>query len=87
MPRVIFTHAVSDVDYWASKHAVRVEAFSAWGSNVVDYLSADGGNTVGVSVDVHDMDAMRTSMETTEMDAAKAAHGVLDPITMLVENS
>lgn len=87
MPRVIFTHAVSDVDYWASKHADRVEAFSAWGSNVVDYLSADGGNTVGVSVDVHDMDAMRTSMATTEMDAAKAAHGVLDPITMLVENS
>ena len=87
MPRVIFTHAVSDVDYWASKHADRVEAFSTWGSNVVDYLSADGGNTVGVSVDVHDMDAMRTSMETTEMDAAKAAHGVLEPITMLVENS
>ncbi|MFC1530731.1 hypothetical protein ACFL5T_00525 [Gemmatimonadota bacterium] len=87
MPRVIFTHAVSDVDHWASKHADRVEAFSAWGSNVVDYLSADGGNTVGVSVDVHDMDAMRTSMETTEMDAAKAAHGVLEPITMFVENS
>ena len=87
MPRVIFTHAVSDVDHWASKHAFRVEAFSAWGSNVVDYLSADGGNTVGVSVDVHDMDAMRTSMETTEMDAAKAAHGVLGPITMFVENS
>jgi hypothetical protein len=64
-----------------------VEAFSAWGSNVVDYLSADGGNAVGVSVDVHDMDAMRTSMETTEMDAAKAAHGVLEPITMFVENS
>ena len=87
MPRVVFTHAVSDVELWVSKHADRVEAFSAWGSNVVDYLSADGGNTVGVSVDVHDMDAMATSMATTEMDAAKAAHGVLEPITRFVENS
>ena len=87
MPRVIFIHAVRDVDHWASKHANRVEAFSGWGSNVVDYLSADGGNTVGVSVDVHDMDAMKTSMETTEMSAAKAADGVLEPISMFVENS
>jgi hypothetical protein len=87
MPRVIFTHAVSDVDHWASKHSNRVQAFSAWGTNVVDYLSADGGNTVGVSVDVHDMEAMKTSMTTTEMAAAKAADGVLDPIMMFVENS
>ncbi len=87
MPRVIFTHAVSDVGLWASKHSERVEAFSAWGSNVVDYLSADGGNTVSVSVDVHDMDAMSAAMATTEMDAAKAAHGVLEPVVMFVENS
>ena len=87
MPRVIFVHAVSDVDHWASKHSNRVQAFSAWGTNVVDYLSADGGNTVGVSVDVHDMDAMKTSMATTEMAAAKAADGVLEPISMFVENS
>ena len=87
MPRVVFTHAVSDVDHWASKHAFRVEAFSTWGSNVVDYLNAEGGNTVSVSVDVHDMDAMKASMETTEMAAAKAAHGVLEPISMFVENS
>jgi len=87
MPRVIFVHAVSDVDHWASKHSNRVQAFSAWGTNVVDYLSADGGNTVGVSVDVHDMDAMKTSMATTEMAAAKAADGVLEPISMFVETS
>jgi hypothetical protein len=87
MPKVVFTHAVSDVDLWASKHAERVAAFSAWGSNVVDHLSPDGGKTVGVSVDVHDMDAMQAAMATPEMDAAKAAHGVLEPVTVLVENS
>jgi len=86
MPRVVFTHPVRDLGHWASKHSDRVEAFSAWGSNIVDYLSADGSNNVSVSVDVHDMDAMKASMATAEMDAAKQAHGVLEPIAMFVEN-
>ena len=40
-----------------------------------------------ISVGVRDMDAMSAAMATTEMDAAKAAHGVLEPIVMFVENS
>jgi hypothetical protein len=87
MPRVVFTHAVSDVDRWASKHSERVQAFSAWGSNVVDHVNADGSKSVGVSVDVHDMDAMQAAMQTPEMDAAKKAHGVLEPVTVFVEKS
>ena len=86
MPRVIFTHPVKDRDHWASKHSERVEAFSAWGSNVVDHLSADGSNNVALSVDVHDMDAMKASLESAEIEEAKQAHGVLDPILLFVEN-
>ena len=86
MARVIFTHLVKDVDHWASLHSERVDAFAEWGSNVVDHLSADGSKNVAVSVDVHDMDAMKGSMESAEIDAAKQAHGVLDPIVMFVEN-
>lgn len=86
MPRVVFVHPVSDVDHWASKHSERVEAFAEWGTNVVDYLAADDGDTVCVSVDVHDMDAMQAVLETPEMQAKKDAHGVLEPIMMYVEN-
>ena len=86
MPRVIFTHPVKDVNHWAGKHSERVEAFAGWGSNVVDHLSADGSKNVAVSVDVHDMDAMKGSLESAEIEAAKQAHGVLDPIVMFVEN-
>ena len=85
MPRVVFTHAVSDVDHWASKRLDRVQAFSPWGHNVVDYVSADGSKSVSVSVDVHDMDAMQASMQTAEMDAAKEAHGVLEPVMVFIE--
>ena len=87
MPRVVFTHAVNDLDLWVSKHSERVQAFSPWGSNVVDHVNADGSKSVGVSVDVHDMDAMWAAMETAEMDAAKQAHGVLEPVRVLVQKS
>jgi hypothetical protein len=86
MPKVVFTHPVKDVNHWASKHAERVEAFSEWGSKVVDYLSADGSKIVALSIDVHDMDAMKASLESAEIAAAKQAHGVLDPVVMFVES-
>ena len=53
MPRVVFTHPVRDRDLWASKHSERVAAIAPWGSNVIDYLAADGGNNAAVSVDGH----------------------------------
>ena len=87
MPRVVFTHAVNDLDLWVSKHSERVQAFSPWGSNVVDHVDAAGSKSVGVSVDVHDMDGMWAAMETAEMDAAKKAHGVLEPVKVLVQKS
>jgi hypothetical protein len=87
MPKVIFTHAVNDRAHWASKHSERADAFASWGSNVIDYLSADGSNNVAVRVDVHDMAAMQAALGSPEIDAAKKAHGVLEPITMLVEKT
>ena len=83
MPKVVFTHAVTDPAHWASKHAERVAAFASWGTNVVDYVSPDGGKTVAVGVDVHDMAAMQAALTSPEIAAAKQAHGVVDPITML----
>ena len=87
MPKVVFTHAVTDPAHWASKHAERVAAFASWGTKVVDYVSPDGGKTVAVGVDVHDMGAMQAALSSPEIAAAKQAHGVVDPITMLIEKS
>jgi hypothetical protein len=86
MPNVVFTHAVTDRALWASKHSERVAAFAPWGSNVIDYLGADGGNNVAVSVDVHDMSKMQAALSSPEIATAKRAHGVVDPITVHVEN-
>jgi len=87
MPKVVFTHAVKDLAHWASKHSERVAAFASWGNNVVDHLSADGANNVAVSVDVHDVAAMKKAIGSPEIEAAKRAHGVLGPISMYIEKS
>jgi len=84
MPKVVFTHAVKDVDLWMNKHSERVELFAEWGSNIVGYAIADGGNMVALSIDVNDMDAMQASLGTDEIDRAKEAHGVFGSIAMFV---
>ena len=87
MPRVVFTHPVSDLAHWASKHSERVKAFASWGSNMVDCLSADGSNNVSVCVDVHDLVAMQAGLNSPEIAAAKQAHGVLEPLAIYIEKS
>lgn len=85
MPRVLFAHHVTDADHWVSKHSERVEAFASWGSNVVDYVAGDGSDWVIVGVNVHDMDAMKAALASPEIEAAKKAHGVIEPIHMFIE--
>lgn len=84
MPKVVFTHPVKNVDHWMSMHSERVELFADWGSNVISYAIAEGDNMVALTIDVQDMEAMKLSMGTAEMDKAKEAHGVVEPITMYV---
>ena len=84
MPKIVFTHTVNDPAFWLSQHSDRVALFAPWGTNVVEYLSPDGGKTVAIAIDVHDMGAMLTALGSPEIAAAKQAHGVVDPVTMLV---
>jgi hypothetical protein len=87
MPKLVFTHAVNDPEFWLSKHSERVSMFAPWGAIAAEYVSPDGGKTVGIAIDVHDMAAMQTALGSPEIAAAKQAHGVIDPVTMLVEKS
>jgi hypothetical protein len=84
MPRVVFTHAVTDVEAWASHSDGRVAFFKDFASELVDYLPTDGGTTVAVSVNVHDMDGMLAALETPAAKELEKAHGVIEPISSYV---
>lgn len=88
MPKVVVTHGVVDIDRWLEGKAERAAAIeSGSGSNVVDHVAQDGSNTIAISADVSDLDAMAAMLSSPppEVLAAMEAHGVVQPLTVYVE--
>jgi hypothetical protein len=88
VPRVVITHAVEDIDRWLQGKAGRAAAIqSGTGSNVTDYVAADGSNNVAITAEVSDVAALQGMLATPspEVLAAMQEHGVVQPITAYVE--
>lgn len=88
MPKMVITHGVADVDTWLGFKAERAEALAGLGgSDVVDHVAHDGSNTVAVSANVSDVDAMMAALGSPppEVAAAMEKHGVLPPVVAYVE--
>ena len=83
MPKVVFTHAVVDVDRWLKGNADRQQL----GSNVVDYVAEDGSNNIAITADVEDFPAVQAMLAAppSEVQAQMDEHGVVPPITTYVE--
>ena len=89
MPKLVITHAVEDLDRWRAGQSERAAAIeSGSGSNVTDYVAADGSNNIAISADVADVDAMTSMLGAppAEVVAAMEAHGVIQPITLYIES-
>ena len=87
MPRMVITHAVVDVERWLKGKAERAAAIGAAGTNVTDYVAADGSNNIAVTADIHDMDAAQALMASPppELATQMEAHGVIPPFTAYIE--
>ena len=88
MPRVVAIHAVADIPRWLEGKAERAAAIeSASGSNVTDYVAADGSNNIAITADVADVDALKTMLASPPADvlALMEKHGVVPPITAYFE--
>jgi len=88
VPRVVITHAVEDIDRWLQGKAGRAAAIqSGTGSNVTDYVAADGSNNVAITAEVSDVAALQGMLASPspEVLAAMQEHGVVQPITAYVE--
>jgi hypothetical protein len=87
MPRMVITHAVVDLERWLEGKAERAAAIGAAGSNVTDYVAADGSNNIAVTADIHDMDAVQALLESppAELQEQMEAHGVIPPFTAYIE--
>ena len=87
MPRIVITHAVTDVETWLKGKAERVATFSPFATHVTDHVAMDGSNNVAITADVHDMAAAQAIMASPSPEQAATAerHGVIQPVLAHIE--
>jgi hypothetical protein len=83
MSKFIATHAVADVARWKSFDAERATAFAPFATDVTSYTDPNGGKTVALTVNVHDVAGMQAYMRTTAAAESMEKHGVIQPVTFL----
>ena len=86
MPTVIAYHDVKDTDHWL-KSPKREEVFEPLGiTNIRTFVNPENRTQVAVLMDVADMDALMSAMQTEPMAEAMAHDGVLpETLVILVE--
>jgi len=85
---MILTHAVVDIERWLEGKAERAAAIeSGSGSNVQDYVAADGSTNIAVTADVADVNAITAMLASPppEVVDRMEAHGVVPPIAAYIE--
>ena len=86
MPTVIAHHDVKDKDHWLTSPK-REDVFGPLGvTNIRTFVDPQNPSRVAVLMDVADMDAVMTAMQTEAMSDAMAYDGVLpETLVILVE--
>ena len=88
MPKLVITHAVEDLDRWLAGQSERAAAIeSGSGSNVTDYVAADGSNNIAITADVADVEQLKGMLASPPPEVLEKmqAHGVVQPITSYVQ--
>lgn len=86
MPTVIATHEVKDTAHWLAS-TVRDEIFATVGvTNIRTFVNPQNRNSVGLIMDVPDLDAMAAMLQSDAAKAAEEQDGVLpETIAIFIE--
>jgi hypothetical protein len=87
VPKVVITHNVVDVENWLKGKAERSESIAGLGgSNLVDHVGHDGTNSVAVTFEIDDVDALAATIAAPPAELADAMqrHGVIPPLAVYV---
>jgi hypothetical protein len=86
MPRIIATHEVDDVAHWLASPK-RAEIFGGVATDIVTFVNPQDPKQVGLSMNVHDMDAFQAIMQSPAGADAMKYDGVHpDTLVLLVES-
>jgi len=84
MTTVVITHAVGNIDTWLRGGNERKALFANFCSSYRIFRHTDANLASIVFEDV-DLDKMKTAISSSEAEAAKAAHTVIDPPEIYIE--
>ena len=82
MTKLMTTHEVDDVDHWLTS-TKWAEVFAGVAENIVTFVRPGTPNSVGLTMDVADMDAFEAVLKS-EAGAAAMKHDGVRPETLVV---
>jgi hypothetical protein len=85
MPTIIARHKVGDINTWLKGHQDRVGLFAKASSTFRTFQDTDDPNSVLLLIETDDPGALAATINDPSNTAIKAAHTVIDPITMATE--
>lgn len=87
MTSVLVFHDVDDVDHWVASPK-RAEIFDPLGITIKTYVDPDGSKTVGLAMEIPDMDAFKAVLDSEAGAEAMKFDGVHpDTIRMFVASN
>jgi hypothetical protein len=87
MAKVVITHPVVDIERWLEGKQERADAFAPFGTDVRDFVAADGSNQIALTADITDMEGVQAMIASPppEVVALMEKHGVLQPLLTFIE--
>jgi hypothetical protein len=83
MSKFLAVHAVADVARWKSFDAERMTVFAPFATDVTSYTDPNGGKTVALTANVHNVAGLQAFMRSPAAAASMERHGVIQPVTFL----
>jgi hypothetical protein len=83
MTKIVATHKVTDVARWKKFESERRENIGAFASEITGYVDPNGGDTVAVTMTVHDPEGFQAFLQSDACAAIMERHGVIQPVTFL----
>ena len=87
MPKIVATFQVVDVERWLGLKEENAAVVAPFATDVTTFVALDGSNSVGMTMDVHDMAGMQAGLASPspEMLATEERLGVIRPIVAYME--
>ncbi len=87
MGRIVITHTVENVANWKQFDDERAANIGAFGTDIQSYVDPNGSNAVAISMNVTDLDGLKTFMQSEICGSIMSKHGVIKPVTTYCSES